>query len=81
MKASTPEYHPKDEQVVPPPPDFPWDELKGNNIETYAFFVPFKEWKIWIPAMKEKGVLIKETLPEGLKTTKVTDIIFPEEEW
>jgi hypothetical protein len=51
MKASTPNYHPRDEEVVPPPPDFPWDGLRNENVEAYAFFVPFKEWRLWQPGM------------------------------
>lgn len=80
MKASTPDYYPKDEVVVPPPKDFPWKELKTEQIETYAFFVPYKEWQLWMPLVKENGVSIKAKLPEEMKTETAFKLIFTEEE-
>jgi hypothetical protein len=77
MKHSMPDYYPKDIEVVPPPPDFPWDALKG--VETYAFYVPYKEWRLWEKTLNEKGAIITAKLPEELKTLKVTQIIFKED--
>lgn len=77
LKHSMPDYHPRDSEVVPPPKDFPWDKLK--NIETYAFFVPFKEWQEWKKVTGEKGLKIKGFLPEELKTVKAVQIVFEEE--
>ena len=79
MKASTPNFHPKDEKVVPPPPDFPWDELKKEEIEIFSFFVPYEEWKVWIPVVEEKGVEITAKLPEEMKTESAYKIVFKEE--
>lgn len=78
MKHSMPDYFPQDIEVVPPPSDFPWDGLKG--VETYAFYVPYKEWREWGKVLNEKGLTITVKLPEELKTAKVTQIIFKEEE-
>ncbi|MEK6689959.1 MAG: hypothetical protein AABY78_01490 [Nitrospirota bacterium] len=78
MKHSMPDYFPQDIEVVPPPSDFPWDGLKG--VETYAFYVPYKEWREWGKVLNEKGLKITVKLPEELKTAKVTQIIFKEEE-
>ncbi|MDI6891203.1 MAG: VWA domain-containing protein [Thermodesulfovibrionales bacterium] len=77
MKHSMPDYHPRDYEVVPPPEDYPWEGLKG--IETYAFFVPYKEWHEWVKVMDQKGVKIKGFLPEELKTAKAVQIVFEEE--
>lgn len=78
MKASTPSFHPNDEPVVPPPPDFPWQKLKAGNIRTYAMFVPFEEWSQWADAVQANGDLISASLPEELKTAKVHEVVFPE---
>ncbi|MBI4691202.1 MAG: VWA domain-containing protein, partial [Nitrospirae bacterium] len=80
MKASKPDYHPKDEKTVPPPPDFPWDELKAENVEIYAFFVPYEERKLWKPVTEEKGVRIIAKLPEEMKTESAYNLVFKEEE-
>ncbi|MEM7828190.1 MAG: VWA domain-containing protein [Candidatus Aenigmatarchaeota archaeon] len=77
MKHSMPDYYPQDIEVVPPPPDFPLDGLKG--VETYAFYVPYKEWRLWRKTLDEKGVIITAKLPEELKSLKVTQIIFKED--
>lgn len=80
MKASTPKYHPGNEPVVPPPPDFPWDELKKSGIEIYAFFVPLDEWMLWEKLSNEKGVKINVKLPEEMKTESAYNLIFGEEQ-
>lgn len=79
MKASTPNFHPKDEKVVPPPPDFPWDTLKSENIEIFSFYVPYDEWNAWMPVAEEKGVEITAKLPEEMKTESAHQIVFKEE--
>lgn len=77
MKHSTPGYYPLDTEVVPPPHEFPWQEL--NGVEIYAFFVPYKEWSQWKMVMGQKGVKIKGFLPEELKTVRAVQIIFKED--
>lgn len=79
MKASTPKYHPKDDEVVPPPPDFPWQELKNEKVEIFAFFVPYKERILWQPVSAEKGVNINALLPEEMKTETAYKLVFKEE--
>lgn len=80
MKASKPDYHPGDEKTVPPPPDFPWNELKTEKVEVYSFFVPYDEWQTWMPVVSEKGVQIIAKLPEEMKTESAYKLVFKEEE-
>jgi hypothetical protein len=78
MKHSLPDYYPQDIEVVPPPPDFPWDGLKG--VEVYIFYVPYKEWREWEKVVNGKGAIITAKLPEQLKTLKAAQIIFKDED-
>lgn len=80
MKASTPKYHPKDDEVVPPPREFPWDDLKKEKIEIFAFFVPYKERVLWQPVTAEKGMIIKAMLPEEMKTESAYKLVFMKNE-
>lgn len=82
MKASTPKYYPADKETVPPPPDFPWNELSTEKIEVYAFCVPYAEWKLWEPVMSEKSFTITERVPEDQDITSgnAYKIIFAKEE-
>ena len=82
MKASTPKYYPSDKETVPPPPDFPWDELKKEKAEVYAFCVPLPEWRLWEPVMTEKGLPITERVPEDqdIKAGNAFKVVFGKEQ-
>jgi hypothetical protein len=82
MKASTPKYYPTDKETVPPPPDFPWEELKKEKIEVYAFCVPLPEWKLWEPVAGQKGLMITERVPEDqeIQAGNAYRVIFEKEE-
>jgi hypothetical protein len=76
LKHSTPSYFPQDKDLVPPPTNFPWEEIKKADANVFAFYVPFKEWKVWENVSRLMGVNIKGFLPEELKSVMVKDIVF-----
>lgn len=78
LKHSMPDYHPADEEIIPPPDDFPWTELRG--IEIFAFYVPYRELKAWKTAGVKNGISLSGFLPEEMKTAKAAEIIFGKEE-
>jgi hypothetical protein len=77
MKHSMPNYYPKDQKVVPPPENFPWERLK--DVEIYVFYVPYEEWQEWQKVIANKEVKIKSFHPEELKTLKAFQVVFGEE--